>query len=63
MIRYENDCVDCGQPCLGIACPHHKVPHYYCDECGEETDLYYFGFDGEELCLDCIESRLDKVGE
>lgn len=61
MIKYENDCVSCGQSCIGSACPHCRVAHFYCDECEEETDIYHF--DGEELCIDCIESRLDKVNK
>ena len=59
MVRYENDCVDCGLPCLGTACPHRSVPHFYCDECGNETKTYYF--DDDELCIECIEKRLDRV--
>ena len=61
MIRIENDCVDCGLPCLGDSCPHRNVPHYYCDECKDETDIYEF--DEKELCLSCIERKLKKVGE
>lgn len=61
MKRIENGCVDCGLPCLGNSCPHRNEVAYYCDECGEETDLYYF--EDEELCIDCIESRLKKVNE
>ena len=56
---YENDCVDCGLPCLGDSCPHRNVPHYYCDECDEERPLYHF--DGQELCIECIENKLEKV--
>lgn len=60
MIKYENDCVDCGRlPCLGSFCSLRKVPHWYCDKCEEETQLYYF--DGKELCIDCIERILEKV--
>lgn len=59
MIVAENDCVDCGLPCLGDSCPYRNVPHYYCDECGEEEQLYEF--DGEQLCIDCIIERLKKV--
>lgn len=62
MIKYEDECVGCsalGLPCYGITCPNRNVPHLYCDECGEEAELYEF--DGEELCLDCIEKRLTKV--
>lgn len=55
----ENDCVMCGLPCLGSSCPHRNVTRFYCDECGEETTLYHY--DGEELCLDCIKKRIEKV--
>lgn len=61
MIRYENECVDCGLPCLGNSCPYRNVPHHYCDKCGFEEDLYYF--DDEELCIDCIKDRLEKVSD
>lgn len=59
MVKYENDCVDCGLPCHGSACSLRRVPHFYCDECHEESDTFHF--DGQELCLGCIEQRLDKV--
>lgn len=59
MKQLENECVDCGLPCLGNSCPNRNVPRFYCDECGDEAQLY--DFDGEELCIDCIEKRLDKV--
>ena len=62
MIEYENECCDCAvpaYPCRGPSCPNRRVPHYYCDECGEESTTYEF--DGEELCLECIEKRLQKV--
>ena len=55
----ENECVGCGLPCWGSACPHSNVTRYYCDKCGEETELYHF--DDEELCLDCIVDRLERV--
>ena len=59
MIEYENECVGCStilHSCLGSACPH-----YYCDECGEEDDLY--DFDNRQLCIECIKNLLDKVSE
>ena len=59
MKRLENECVDCGLPCLGNSCPNRNVLRFYCDECGDEAQLY--DFDGEELCIGCIEKRLDKV--
>lgn len=59
MIVIENDCVDCELPCIYRACPYYEVTRYYCDNCGEEYDLYYY--DGEQLCVDCILERLEKV--
>ena len=59
MKRLEDECVDCGLPCLGNSCPNRNVPRFYCDDCGDEAQLY--DFDGEELCISCIEKRLDKV--
>ena len=64
MVEYEDECVGCSTIfgyCLGGACPNRNVPHWYCDECGEETYLYHF--DGEELCISCIENRLERVNE
>lgn len=59
MVMVESDCVDCVLPCLGDSCPLRNVKHYYCDDCKGETELYYF--DGEELCIECIEKRLERV--
>lgn len=59
MTKYENECVDCGLPCLGNSCPNRNVLRYYCDQCEDEAKLYHF--DGEELCLNCIEEKLDVV--
>lgn len=62
MIRYEDDCVGCATesyPCLGRSCPNRNVPHYYCDDCGDEVDLYEF--DGYQLCINCVEKRLSRV--
>lgn len=60
MIKYENQCVDCGLPCMGNDCKYRHVPVYICDCCGDEAvDLYMY--DDEELCIDCIISRLEKV--
>lgn len=57
-VRYENDCVGC-EVCTG--CGLKRVPHFYCDKCGWENDLWHF--EGEELCIDCITSKLQKVTE
>ncbi len=54
-----NECVGCDRPCMGNHCPNRNVVRHFCDQCNEETDLYYY--EGEELCIDCIVSRLEKV--
>lgn len=59
MKQITNECVSCGLPCLGSSCPYNHVTRFYCDKCGDETQLYYY--DGQELCIDCIEKSLEKV--
>lgn len=59
MRKVFNECVDCDLPCIGNQCPNRNVVRHFCDQCGEETDLYYY--EGEELCIDCIASKLEKV--
>lgn len=59
MVQYENECVDCGKPCLGDACPYRHVKRCYCDECGKEAELFYY--DDRELCIECIKDTLEKV--
>ena len=63
MIRIENDCVGCPKEmgCLGSSCPYRDVPHYYCDECGEEISCLYAlqsvwsgGISDEFYCEECI---------
>ena len=64
MKRITNECCHCATPaypCLGSSCPNRNVVHFYCDKCGEETDLYHY--EGEELCADCILNSLEKVEE
>ena len=56
MVRIENDCVDCGLPCMGGSCPLRNVEHRYCDKCGDEIGEYY-DVDGEELCEYCLKER------
>lgn len=63
MIKYENECVGCSAgayPCNEYSCKYSNVPHFYCDDCGLELD-YLYDFEGEQLCLECIERRLVKI--
>ena len=59
MRMIENECVDCGFPCIESACRYYAVTRYYCDECGNEDVLYEF--EDRELCLDCIKEQLVVV--
>lgn len=59
MIKVENECVDCGLPCIYESCPYWAVKRFYCDECHDEAELYWF--EEEQLCIDCIEKRLERV--
>lgn len=57
MKKYQNDCVGCPPEmgCLGTGCPYQNVPHWYCDECGEEfppSELRVY--DGETVCRQCV---------
>lgn len=62
MIRIENECVGCPPDigCIGNSCPYWSVTRFYCDECDNEEDVLYW-WDGQQLCLDCIEARLERV--
>lgn len=59
MKQIENECVDCGLPCLGSGCPYRNVVRHYCDKCGEERKLYHY--DSKELCESCLLEEFDVV--
>lgn len=59
MVKYEDECLHCDTVCIGDGCPNRRVPHCYCDRCGEEENLYEF--DGRQLCKDCVIYLLDEV--
>lgn len=60
MIKYENDCVDCGFPCMGNNCPYHNVLYYYCDICKDDTDILY-EYENQQLCQDCLLKIVPRV--
>lgn len=62
MVRYENDCVGCPQElaCSKYSCPFYRVPHYYCDLCGVESDKLYHFYD-EQLCESCLLKEVPLV--
>ena len=56
-MRYtENQCVDCGFPCIS-ACRYKKVEICECDRCGKEADYWV---DWEDLCAECFRDYLDE---
>lgn len=57
MTRIEDDCVGCPTYCAH--CGADRMPHYYCDKCGEEATLRRY--DGKELCEDCLLEQFDIV--
>lgn len=59
MKKIENECIDCGLPCIGNSCPYRSVTRFYCDKCGKEDKLYYY--DHEELCADCLLKEFEVV--
>lgn len=61
MKQIENNCVDCGLPCLGDTCPHKYTAHLYCDRCNDDVDKLYKVND-EELCSECALDVLEVVG-
>lgn len=63
MIVIENDCVDCGLPCIGNACPYRNVERHYCDRCGTECDEYNGACGYDDLCDECREDLLGKDEE
>lgn len=56
--RYENDCVYCGLPCLGIGCRYYRVAVDTCDFCGEDRAEYRFN--GEDMCKECARKALNE---
>ncbi len=62
MRKITNECVSCGLPCLGDACPNSRVVRWYCDDCKSEfdTDELYV-YEDEELCADCLIGRFKTV--
>lgn len=62
MVKYENDCVGCPREmgCIGELCSYFRVPHFYCDVCGDESDdLYVYG--DEHVCKFCLEKYVPKL--
>lgn len=53
----ENDCVGCDIPC--VDCGRKHVKHFYCDDCGDEEQLYEYN--GKQLCELCLLSYFKVV--
>lgn len=62
MIKIDDECVDCGLPCMGKNCPYKDVIHIICDECGDECREVY-DVDGEHLCENCLLEAFPVINE
>lgn len=68
-MQYEDDCVGCdapAYPCLGSDCKRRKVPHFYCDNCGDECEpeaLYVYSQYDKWLCQSCLTDQFKTVAE
>jgi hypothetical protein len=60
MITIENQCVNCGWPCLGSSCPHRNVRVLNCDDCGQAVDKLYV-LNGDEICEQCLLKGLKVI--
>ena len=60
MIEYVSDCVDCGKPCLGNACPHFSVKLLVCDKCNDEVDKLWI-VDDEQVCEHCLKEMFETI--
>lgn len=58
MIKYENHCYSCGQPCINCGLKH--VPVLICDECGQEVERL-FKADNVQICVECILAQYEEV--
>ena len=61
MRKTLNECVYCPPEmgCLVESCPNRNVVRFYCDRCGFEAKLYYYG--DEELCEECLLEEFEVV--
>ena len=57
MIVHENECVDCGLPCIGSLCSYSDVVRRYCDICGEPAEYIV---DNVDMCEDCANKVVDE---
>ena len=69
LVKIFNECVGCedlGLHCIGSNCPNLKVERYFCDECGDEEDLYWFDDNIRcavpvQLCKECLLKHFEPV--
>lgn len=64
MVVYEDECVGCPthMGCLGSACPYMNVPHYFCDECGEEWDPEdLHKVEDKMICEECLFEMFPQI--
>lgn len=68
-VIYKDECCGCATesyPCLGSSCKNRNVPHFYCDECGDECEpeeLYVYSEYDKLLCKYCLVDKFKTVEE
>lgn len=60
MHYYENECCDCGLPCIYETCPNYKIIRFECDFCREQN-VKLRHYHGYEVCEDCILKEYEVV--
>lgn len=63
-IEKIDECVNCGLPCLGDACPRMNVVKCTCDDCGktfEPEELYVY--EDDMLCEPCLLNKFRTVAQ
>ena len=57
---YQNECVECGKPCIYENCQFYQVEHCCCDFCGrsDEDVKMIISNEQEDICEDC-KNRID----
>lgn len=58
MTRIEDNCIDCGLPCVDSACPLKRTEVHYCDNCECREAEYKVG--NQELCGVCFEDGVNE---
>lgn len=62
-VKKVSECVGCPPEmgCLYEGCPYYEVNILVCDGCNDEECSDLYELNGEWLCVDCVEDKLESV--